>query len=85
VPGIRRNRAQAHLTGERVSALMRERAVSVSSLAESVRIQRSTLENFCAGRIIPTELLAAIAGALGTTVAYLTAVSDDPRPAAAAR
>src|SRR5438094_750129 len=36
---IRRDRAQAITTGGRVSALMRERGVSASSLADSVRIQ----------------------------------------------
>jgi hypothetical protein len=83
--GFRRDRAQAMLTSGRVSALMRERGVSVASLADSVRIQKSTLENFCAGRRIPPDLLASIARRLETSVAYLLAVSDDPGPAPAFR
>ena len=81
---IRRDRAQAITTGGRVSALMRERGVSTSSLANSVRIQRSTLENFCAGRRIPSELLAGIARTLDTTVTYLLANTEDSGPAGAA-
>ena len=77
---LRRDRAQAIETGGRVSALMRERGVTAASLAESVRIQRSTLENFCAGRRIPSDLLAGIARKLETSVAYLLAISDDPGP-----
>jgi plasmid maintenance system antidote protein VapI len=83
--GFRRDRAQAILTSGRVSALMRERGVSITSLADSVRIQKSTLENFCAGRRIPPDLLASIARRLETSVAYLLALSDDPGPAAAVR
>jgi transcriptional regulator with XRE-family HTH domain len=83
--GFRRDRAQAIMTSGRVSALMKERGVSVASLADSVRIQRSTLENFCAGRRIPPDLLASIARKLETSVAYLLAVSDDPAPAPVAR
>jgi plasmid maintenance system antidote protein VapI len=83
--GFRRDRAQAIMTSGRVSALMKERGVSVASLADSVRIQRSTLENFCAGRRIPPDLLASIARKLETSVAYLLAVSDDPGPAPAVR
>ena len=75
---LRRDRAQAQMTGARVSALMRERGISTASLAQSVGIQRSTLENFCAGRRIPSELLTGIARALDTSVAYLMATSDDP-------
>lgn len=81
----KRDRAQAFLTGERVTALMKERGFSTSSLADSVRIQHSTLENFCAGRRIPIDLLAGIARKLGTSVAYLTAMSDDPNPVADSR
>ena len=82
MPNIpRRDRAQAITTGVRVSALMRERKVSAASLADSVPIQMSTLENYCAGRRIPSDVLAAIAQKLQTTVAYLLALSDDPGPA----
>ena len=77
---IRRDRAQAITTGGRVSAMMRERGVSASSLADSVRIQLSTLENYCAGRRIPSDLLAGMAQKLETSVAYLLAISDDPAP-----
>jgi len=80
MPNVRRDRAQAFMTGSRVSALMKERGVSASSLADSVRIQLSTLENYCAGRRIPSDLLAGIAQKLETSVAYLLAVSDDPSP-----
>jgi transcriptional regulator with XRE-family HTH domain len=83
--GFRRDRAQAIMTSGRVSALMKERGVSAASLADSVRIQRSTLENFCAGRRIPPDLLASIARKLETSVAYLLAVSDDPGPAPVVR
>jgi len=51
---FQRDQAQAIMTGRRVSALMRERGVSTASLADSVRIQQSTLANFCAGRRIPS-------------------------------
>ena len=77
---FRRDRAQAITTGVRVTALMRERGVSAASLADSVRIQMSTLENYCAGRRIPSDLLAGIAQKLETSVAYLLATSDDPAP-----
>ena len=80
MPNLRRDRAQAFMTGSRVSALMKERGVSPASLADSVRIQLSTLENYCAGRRIPSDLLAGIAQKLETSVAYLLAVSDDPSP-----
>jgi plasmid maintenance system antidote protein VapI len=82
---LRRERAQAIMTAGRVSALMRERGISTASLAKSVRIQRSTLENFCAGRRIPSDLLAGIARTLETSVAYLLAISDDPAPTSAVR
>ncbi len=71
------------MTGERVFELMRERGFSTASLADSVRIQRSTLENFFAGRHIHSDLLARIAGTLQTSVAYLMAISDDPQLAPA--
>jgi plasmid maintenance system antidote protein VapI len=64
---------------------MRERGVSATSLADSVRIQKSTLENYCAGRRIPPDLLASIARKLETSVAYLLALSDDPAPSSAVR
>lgn len=76
----RRDRAQAITTGGRVSKLMRERGISAAALADSVGIQRSTLENYCAGRRIPSDLLAGIAQELDTSVAYLLAISDDPAP-----
>jgi plasmid maintenance system antidote protein VapI len=80
VPSVYRQKyAQAHATGKRVSELMRERNVSATALAASVPIQRSTLENYCAGRAIPSDLLASIAKKLQTTVAYLNSVTDDPR------
>jgi hypothetical protein len=82
---LRRERAQAIMTAGRVSALMRERGISTASLAKSVRIQRSTLENFCAGRRIPSDLLDGIARTLETSVAYLLAISDDPAPTSAVR
>ena len=80
---FQRDRAQAVTTGRRVLALMRERGVSTASLADSVRIQQSTLSNFCAGRRIPSDLLVGIARKLETSVAYLLAISDDPAPAVA--
>ncbi len=67
------------MTGERMFALMRERGFSTASLAASVPIQRSTLNNFFAGRPISSDLLARIAGALQTSVAYLLANSEDPQ------
>jgi plasmid maintenance system antidote protein VapI len=79
----RPNRERAHMIGERVSGLMRERHVSVASLAQSVRIQRVTLENYCAGRVIPIDMLVAMARTLQTTVAYLTGASDDRTPTVA--
>jgi transcriptional regulator with XRE-family HTH domain len=72
------NRAQAVTTGARIRALMRKRGVSTARLAANLRIQRSTLENFCAGHRIPSDLLIGIARELATSVDYLTAASDDP-------
>lgn len=84
MPSVYRQKyAQAHATGKRVSELMRERNVSAMALAASVPLQRSTLENYCAGRAIPSDLLETIAEKLQTTVAYLNSVTDDPRPPAA--
>jgi DNA-binding Xre family transcriptional regulator len=60
---------------------MHDRHISVRSLAESIRIQRATLENYCAGRVIPADTLAEIARKLETSVAYLSGISTDPRPA----
>ncbi len=81
---FRRDRAQALMTGRRVTKLMRDRGVSTASLADSVHIQQSTLANFCAGRGIPPDLLVSIARTLETSVAYLLSISDDPAPAPAA-
>jgi Cro/C1-type helix-turn-helix DNA-binding protein len=83
MPKFPRDREQAIMTGRRVSKLMRERLVSIAALADSVRIQQSTLANYCAGRRIPSDLLVAIARTLQTNVAYLLAISDDPAPAPA--
>ena len=67
------------MTGERMLALMREQGISATTLAANVRIQRSTLENFCAGhRSIPSDVLAGIARELHTNVGYLMASTDDP-------
>ena len=74
-----RNRAQAHLVAKRLAEMMVERHVTRKDLAASVRIQQVTLENYCAGRIIPPDMLSSIAYRLETTVAYLTGASDDPQ------
>jgi plasmid maintenance system antidote protein VapI len=58
---------------------MEEQGVSVATLAASVRIQRSTLENFCAGGpAIPSDVIERIANQLGTNPGYLRAISDEP-------
>ena len=72
-------RQQVLVMGHRVAALMRERGVSVTALAATVRVQRGTLQNLCSGqRRIPGDVLESIARALGTSVAYLKASTDDP-------
>jgi transcriptional regulator with XRE-family HTH domain len=77
----RRERQQALASGKRVTALMRQRGISVSALAAKVRIQRSTLENLCSGqRRIPADVLESIARELGTNVEYLKVASDDSDP-----
>jgi ribosome-binding protein aMBF1 (putative translation factor) len=73
-----RNREQAQVVAQRIADRMRQQGVSAATLAKSIPIQQVTLSNYFAGRIIPTETLAAIARQLQTTVAYLTAASDDP-------
>jgi plasmid maintenance system antidote protein VapI len=55
-------------TGDRLTGLMKEKGLSLPALAASVRIQRSTLENFCQGhRDLPGDVLAAMADRLGTS------------------
>ena len=77
----RKERQQALTSGERVTALMRARGISVSVLAAKVRIQRSTLENLCSGqRRIPADVLESIARELGTNVEYLKVSTDDSDP-----
>jgi hypothetical protein len=74
-----RNRAQTATSAKRLSALMKEQGVSIVSLAASVRIQTSTLENFCAGGpAIPSDVIERIALQLGTNPGYLRAISDEP-------
>ena len=71
-------------TGERLSLLMKEQGTSLASLATSLRIQQSTLDNFRAGyRNIPSDVVVGMARELGTNADYLLERSDDPRPAAA--
>ena len=61
---------------------MHAQGVSMAALAASVRIQRSTLDNFCAGGpSIPSDVVERIAAELRTTVRYLTAdVEQDTSP-----
>ncbi len=73
-------------TGDRLTKLMKERGVSASTLAATVRIQESTLENFRQGhRNLPSDVLDAMALELGTSPDYLMDRSDDPRPVAVIR
>jgi transcriptional regulator with XRE-family HTH domain len=77
----KRDRAQMAIAGKRLSALMRERGVSVAALASSVHIQRSTLENLRGGyRSVPSDVLASIAQQMRTNVGYLFGASEDPSP-----
>lgn len=79
-----RSREQATASGERLTTLLRERGVSSAALAASVHMQRSTLDNYCAGGpAIPSDVIERIAAKLNTTVAYLMTASDDPRSSAA--
>ena len=76
-----RNRFQRTTSAARLVALMRDHHVSIGALAESVRIQKSTLANFCAGGpSIPFDVLERIANQLNTSAGYLAAASDDPGP-----
>jgi transcriptional regulator with XRE-family HTH domain len=75
------HQASISATGDRLTALMKERGISIAALAESVRIQRSTLENFREGhRQLPGDVLEAMAAQLGTSADFLMDRSDDPRP-----
>ena len=77
-------RASMSATGDRLTRLMKERGVSMASLATAIRIQRSTLENFRDGhRDLPAEVVAAMANELGTSADFLMDRSEDPRPVAA--
>jgi transcriptional regulator with XRE-family HTH domain len=68
-----RNRSQQSACAERLIDLMRAQGISTTALAASVRIQRSTLENFCAGGpSIPLDVIERIAQELHTTARYLT-------------
>jgi transcriptional regulator with XRE-family HTH domain len=79
-----RSREQAAASGERLTALLRERGVSPAALAASVQMQRSTLDNYCAGGpAIPSDVIERIAAELNTTVAYLMTASDNPRSSSA--
>ena len=73
----RLKREHLRVTGERLATLMVERDVSLSAIAASARIQRSTLESLCAGeRGIPSDVLATIALMLGTNAEYLKGSTD---------
>jgi len=81
-----RDREKALATGQRLTALMDERGITAEQLSSKVRIQSSTLENFCAGHpSIPSDVLRGMAAELGTSVEYLLTSSDDPRPPVGAR
>jgi transcriptional regulator with XRE-family HTH domain len=70
-------------TGGRLIWLMRQRGVSTSALASTLRIQQSTLDNFRQGyRSIPSDVLDAMALELGTNTDYIMKRSDDARPTA---
>ena len=70
-------------TGQRLSMLMADRGVTHEGLAETLRIQESTLANFCEGfRSIPSDVVARMARELGTNVAFLLESSEDARPGA---
>ena len=72
-----RNRSQREACAQRLIDLMRAQGISTATLAASVRIQRSTLENFCAGGpSIPSDVIERIALELHTTARYLTAAPD---------
>jgi transcriptional regulator with XRE-family HTH domain len=82
---VRTNREQREAsissTSDRLTRLMKERGVTISALAASVRIQQSTLENFREGhRNLPGDVMDAMANELGTSADYLMDRSDDPRP-----
>jgi plasmid maintenance system antidote protein VapI len=70
-------------TGQRLSMLMADQGVTSQGLAETLRIQESTLANFCEGfRSIPSDLIARMARELATNVAFLLETSEDARPGA---
>jgi transcriptional regulator with XRE-family HTH domain len=67
-----RNRSQREASAERLTGLMRARGISSAALADGVRIQRSTLDNFCAGGpSLPSDVMERIARELQTTARYL--------------
>jgi plasmid maintenance system antidote protein VapI len=67
-----RNRSQRAAAAKRLISLMHSQGVSTAALAASVRIQRSTLENFCAGGpSLPADVIERIARELHTTARFL--------------
>ena len=61
--------------------LMADRGVTFTRLAGNLRIQVSTLENYCKGyRSIPSDVVAAMADELETNVDFLLERSEDARP-----
>ncbi len=76
-----RNRSQRAAGAQRLVDLMRAHGVTTAALAASVRIQRSTLDNFCAGGpSIPSDVMERIALELQTTARYLTGDPDQASP-----
>ena len=76
-----RDRAHRAACAKRVIDLMRERGVSRNALAASVRIQRSTLDNFCAGGpSLPSDVMELIALELRTTARDLTSELHQASP-----
>jgi plasmid maintenance system antidote protein VapI len=65
---------------------MVERGVTPMGLAATLRIQESTLANFCEGhRGIPSHVVVAMARELDTNVAFLMELSEDSRPGSVIR
>ena len=76
-----RNRSQREACAQRLDDLMRAQGVSRAALAASVRIQRSTLDNFCAGGpSLPSDVMERIAFELQTTARYLAGDVEQASP-----
>lgn len=70
------------LVGERVAELRRRARMSQMALADVVGVSQASISGFERGRTTQVDawIVAKMAAALGTTMDYLLALTDDPSP-----